>query len=81
MSAIIYWGVIALLCVSTLVLGFLLAVAYARWKYGVCPRVEQRIECPECEYPASESLYMLSSNGNAIEPISKEMIRDPGHRL
>lgn len=34
-----------------------------------CPRVALRIECPECGYPASEALHMLSSTTH-----------DPGHR-
>ena len=33
-----------------------------------CPRVRERIECPECGYPASEAMHHL--------PVE----RDPGHR-
>lgn len=34
----------------------------------VCPRVLNRIECPECGYPGSEARYLLSE------------VNDPGHR-
>lgn len=27
--------------------------------YLMCPRVEMRMECPECEYPLSEARYPL----------------------
>ena len=33
---------------------------------NVCKRVQQRIECPECGYPASESLYWLDGTGSAV---------------
>ena len=51
-----------------------------------CPRVEARIECPECGYPASESYYYLpwspSRYGRdvALEPLTLREIRDPGHK-
>ena len=51
----------------------------------ICPRVAQRIECPECEYPASEALYMLFpdelNNNLAIDTTyAEEVIVDPGHK-
>lgn len=45
----------------------------------MCERVDKRIECTECGYPASEALYFLTDDGQAIEPITKAAIPDPGH--
>lgn len=57
---------------------------------STCKRVNQRIECPECGYPASEAMYMLEKwlgmTGDtkpeffmAREPITGKLIADPGH--
>lgn len=46
-----------------------------------CPRVQQRIECDECGYPAGEALYYLVGHKHpvAYNPMTKERIHDPGH--
>ena len=42
-----------------------------------CDRVDRRIECLECHYPASESYYMLGPIGMATGPFG-EIVVDPG---
>jgi hypothetical protein len=46
---------------------------------AACSRIEKRIECPKCNYPASESHYWLShlNPGLASGPGGK-VVRDPG---
>ena len=44
-----------------------------------CQRVVRGIECPVCGYPASEARYFLNDDGTAVEPISGDVVPDPGH--
>lgn len=45
-----------------------------------CPRVQQRIECPECWYPVSEAAFGLASNWPNIPPVPGDIQPedDPG---
>lgn len=48
-----------------------------------CPRVQEGIECPECGYPPSEALWILTEQDGphlvAVDGFGGE-IMDPGHK-
>lgn len=45
----------------------------------MCKRVQQRITCETCGYPASEALFDLTPGGQVIEPFTGRVVgRDPG---
>ena len=47
-----------------------------------CPRVEARIECPECGYPIGEAMHALASVWQPISGYNVHDVQphdDPGH--
>lgn len=44
-----------------------------------CPRVQARIECPECGYPFSEAYYALSETQREANSDWAHPDGDPGH--